>query len=111
GAGRATRRVADLSRSTRHRRHVEGRLSRAGREPSRGGARGGELVAERSMSTRLLVAPAVADALAERRPVVALETTVITHGLPEGQGVRTALDLESAVRERGAVAATVGVLG
>lgn len=68
-------------------------------------------MAERSMSTRLLIAPAVADALAERRPVVALETTVITHGLPEGQGVRTALDLESAVRERGGVAATVGVLG
>ena len=63
------------------------------------------------MTTRLLIAPAVADALAERRPVVALETTVITHGLPEGQGVRTALDLESAVRERGAMAATVGVLG
>jgi len=63
------------------------------------------------MSTRLVVAPAVADALAAQRPVVALETTVITHGLPEGQGVRTALDLESAVRERGAMAATVGVLG
>ena len=68
-------------------------------------------MAERSMTTRLMIAPAVADALAERRPVVALETTVITHGLPEGQGVRTALDLESAVRERGAMAATVGVLG
>jgi pseudouridine-5'-phosphate glycosidase len=63
------------------------------------------------MSARLAIAPHVADALAERRPVVALETTVITHGLPEGQGVRTALDLESAVRERGGVPATVGVLG
>jgi pseudouridylate synthase len=63
------------------------------------------------MTSRLLIAPAVADALAQKRPVVALETTVITHGLPEGQGVRTALDMESAVRERGAIPATIGVLG
>lgn len=63
------------------------------------------------MTTRLVIAPTVADALAQNRPVVALETTVITHGLPEGQGVRTALDMESAVRERGAVPATIGVLG
>ena len=63
------------------------------------------------MASRLVIAPAVADALAQKRPVVALETTVITHGLPEGQGVRTALDMESAVRERGALPATVGVLG
>jgi len=63
------------------------------------------------MASRLMIAPAVADALAQKRPVVALETTVITHGLPEGQGVRTALDMESAVRERGALPATVGVLG
>jgi pseudouridylate synthase len=62
------------------------------------------------MRSRLEIAPHVADALAEKRPVVALETTVITHGLPEGQGLRTALDLESAVRERGAIPATVGVL-
>ena len=63
------------------------------------------------MASRLVIAPAVADALAQKRPVVAFETTVITHGLPEGQGVRTALDMESAVRERGALPATVGVLG
>ena len=63
------------------------------------------------MTTRVVISPAVADALAQKRPVVALETTVITHGLPEGQGVRTALDMESAVRERGAVPATIGVLG
>ena len=63
------------------------------------------------MTPPLLIAPVVADALAQKKPVVALETTVITHGLPEGQGVRTALELESVVRERGAVPATVGVLG
>jgi pseudouridine-5'-phosphate glycosidase len=57
------------------------------------------------------VSAVVADALAQGRPVVALESTVITHGLPEGQGARTALELEAVVRERGAVPATVGVLG
>jgi pseudouridylate synthase len=69
------------------------------------------VVAGGAMTARVVVAPAVADALAQKRPVVALETTVITHGLPEGQGVRTALDMESAVRERGAVPATIGVMG
>jgi pseudouridine-5'-phosphate glycosidase len=59
----------------------------------------------------LVVSPVVRDALARKKPVVALETTVVTHGLPEGQGVRTALELESLVRERGAVPASVAVLG
>ena len=59
----------------------------------------------------MVVSSVVADALAQSKPVVALETTVITHGLPEGQNVRTALELESAVRDRGAVPATVAVLG
>ena len=63
------------------------------------------------MKPALVVAPVVAEALAQGKPVVALETTVITHGLPEGQNVRTALELEAAVRERGAVPATIGVLG
>jgi len=58
-----------------------------------------------------VVAPVVAEALAQGQPVVALETTVITHGLPEGQNLRTALELEAAVRDRGAVPATIGVLG
>jgi pseudouridine-5'-phosphate glycosidase len=42
--------------------------------------------------------------------VVALETTLVTHGLPRPVGVRLALDLEAAVRDRGAVPATIGVL-
>lgn len=62
------------------------------------------------MTSPLVVSPVVLDALAQKKPVVALETTVVTHGLPEGQGVRTALELESVVRERGAVPATVAVL-
>lgn len=53
----------------------------------------------------------VARALAARRPVVALETTVVTHGLPHPQGVQAALALESEVRAAGAVPATIGVMG
>lgn len=52
----------------------------------------------------------VAAALAEKRPVVALESTVITHGLPYPQNVETALNMERAVREAGAVPATIAVL-
>ncbi len=63
------------------------------------------------MRDLIAISPVVADALAQKKPVVALETTVATHGLPEGQGVRTALELETVVRERGAVPATIGVLG
>jgi pseudouridine-5'-phosphate glycosidase len=63
------------------------------------------------MKRTLVVSPVVAEAIEHKKPVVALETTVITHGLPEGQNVRTALELESVVRERGAVPATIGVLG
>ncbi len=63
------------------------------------------------MSTpRFLVSDTVARALAERRPVVALETTLVTHGLPQPDGVRVALELEAAILERGAVPATIGVV-
>jgi pseudouridine-5'-phosphate glycosidase len=58
----------------------------------------------------LRVADPVAAAIASRRPVVALETTLVTHGLPRPEGLRTALELEAAVRERGAVPATIGVV-
>lgn len=53
----------------------------------------------------------VADALSEGRAVVALESTVIAHGLPRPLNVETALRLEALVREGGAVPATVAVLG
>ncbi|HEY8563700.1 MAG TPA: pseudouridine-5'-phosphate glycosidase [Pyrinomonadaceae bacterium] len=51
----------------------------------------------------------VADALAEKRPVVALESTVIAHGLPYPQNVETARALEKQVRDGGAVPATIAV--
>ncbi|HZH34663.1 MAG TPA: pseudouridine-5'-phosphate glycosidase, partial [Pyrinomonadaceae bacterium] len=53
----------------------------------------------------------VRDALAENRPLVALESTVISHGLPYPQNLETALRLETIIRENGAVPATIAVLG
>ncbi|MBE2182166.1 MAG: pseudouridine-5'-phosphate glycosidase [Anaerolineae bacterium] len=50
-------------------------------------------------------------ALAENRPVVALESTLITHGLPYPDNVNTALAMEKAVREGGATPATIAVIG
>src|SRR5579859_8091965 len=49
-------------------------------------------------------------ALASGKPVVALESTVIAHGLPRPRNIETARAMEEAVRESGAVPATVGIL-
>lgn len=53
----------------------------------------------------------VADALNEGRPIVALESTVIAHGLPFPHNLETALACEAAVREKGAIPATIAVFG
>ncbi|MFQ3657606.1 MAG: pseudouridine-5'-phosphate glycosidase [Anaerolineae bacterium] len=58
----------------------------------------------------LTIHPDVAEALQQKRPVVALESTVITHGLPYPANVETALVMEQAVRDGGAVPATIAVL-
>ncbi len=59
----------------------------------------------------LLVASAeVADALARRQAVVALESTIITHGLPWPANLEIAREIETAVRDRGAVPATIAVM-
>ena len=55
------------------------------------------------------VRPEVAEALRERRPVVALESTLIAHGLPWPLNLETAREAEGAVRTGGAVPATIGV--
>ena len=55
--------------------------------------------------------PEVAAAVAENRPVVALESTIISHGMPYPQNVETALNVEKIVRENGAVPATIAILG
>lgn len=59
----------------------------------------------------LTYAPAVRVALDRDAPVVALESTVIAHGLPWPHNLELARDMERVVREGGAVAATIGVLG
>lgn len=57
------------------------------------------------------VAPEVKAALDEGRPVVALESTIISHGMPYPKNVETALLVEQAVRDCGAVPATIAVIG
>lgn len=58
----------------------------------------------------LHIRPEVAEALANHQPVVALESTVITHGLPYPQNVATAVGMETAVRLGGAIPATIAIL-
>ncbi|MDX2149618.1 MAG: pseudouridine-5'-phosphate glycosidase [Bryobacteraceae bacterium] len=58
----------------------------------------------------LKIAPEVRDALAARRPVVALETTIVTHGMPYPDNIRTALAVEAEIRTLNAVPATIAVL-
>ena len=58
----------------------------------------------------LLIAPEVADALAAGGPVVALESTLIAHGLPRPRNAEVARELEQTVRDRGAVPATIALL-
>ncbi|HUN10193.1 MAG TPA: pseudouridine-5'-phosphate glycosidase [Aggregatilineales bacterium] len=62
------------------------------------------------MHSHLTIRPDVAEALANGQPVVALESTLITHGLPYPDNVQTALSMEAAVRESGAIPATVALL-
>ena len=62
-----------------------------------------------TIGERLVVAPEVAEALHGGRPVVALESTLISHGLPYPQNLEVAAASEAAVREAGAVPATVAI--
>jgi pseudouridylate synthase len=57
------------------------------------------------------IQPEVSDALAAGRPVVALESTIITHGLPRPDNLRVAREIEEAVRSGGAVPATIAIVG
>lgn len=60
--------------------------------------------------TYLRISPEVEAALAENRPVVALESTIISHGMPYPQNVETALEVDRIIREKGVVPATIGVI-
>jgi pseudouridine-5'-phosphate glycosidase len=57
------------------------------------------------------LSPEVAEALGRGAPVVALESTIISHGMPYPRNVETALRVEAGVREAGAVPATIAILG
>ena len=63
-----------------------------------------------NLSKYLSVSHEVQQALAENRPVVALESTIISHGMPYPQNVETALSVEKIIRENGAVPATVAII-
>ncbi len=63
------------------------------------------------MNPYLDIAPEVKKALEEGRPVVALESTIISHGMPYPQNVETARNVEAVIRENGAVPATIAVIG
>ncbi len=63
------------------------------------------------MNKYLDIAPEVKKALDEGRPVVALESTIISHGMPYPQNVETALQVEKIIRECGATPATIAIIG
>ena len=63
------------------------------------------------MNPYLDILPEVAEALAAGKPVVALESTIISHGMPYPQNVETALNVERIIRKNGAVPATIAIIG
>ena len=63
------------------------------------------------MNKYLDISPEVAEALANGKPVVALESTIISHGMPYPRNVETALLVEKTIRENGAVPATIAIIG
>ena len=63
------------------------------------------------MNPYLDISPEVQQALAEGKPVVALESTIISHGMPYPKNVETALRVERTIRENGAVPATIAIIG
>ena len=65
----------------------------------------------RNMNKYLDCSPEVAAALNAGKPVVALESTIISHGMPYPQNVETALRVEQTIRENGATPATIAVIG
>lgn len=62
------------------------------------------------MNKYLVLSKEVETALAEGKPVVALESTIISHGMPYPKNVETALRVEEIIRENGAVPATIGII-
>lgn len=63
------------------------------------------------MNKHLELSPEVAQALSQGKPVVALESTIISHGMPYPQNVETALRVEETIRQNGATPATIAIIG
>ena len=63
------------------------------------------------MNNYLSLSPEVEQALKQGKPVVALESTIISHGMPYPQNVETALRVEQTIRDNGAVPATIAIIG
>lgn len=62
------------------------------------------------MNDFLVFSEEVAQAKAEKKPIVALESTIISHGMPYPENVQTAKDVERIIRDRGAVPATIAII-
>ena len=62
------------------------------------------------MNSFLEIHPDVAEALAASKPVVALESTIISHGMPFPQNINTAIEVEQIVKENGAIPATIAII-
>lgn len=58
----------------------------------------------------LIISPSVQAALNDKKPIVALESTIISHGMPYPQNVETALKVEAQVRDNGAIPATIAII-
>lgn len=68
-------------------------------------------MSELKISPELLqISPEVQDAL-KTKPVVALESTIISHGMPFPQNAQTAIEVEETIRKQGAVPATIAIIG
>ncbi|SQJ99496.1 indigoidine synthase A like protein [Escherichia coli] len=69
-------------------------------------------MSELKISPELLqISPEVQDALKNKKPVVALESTIISHGMPFPQNAQTAIEVEETIRKQGAVPATIAIIG
>ena len=58
----------------------------------------------------LKINPEVLKAISDNKPVVALESTIISHGMPYPKNVKTALEVEQTIRDHGAIPATIGII-
>lgn len=69
-------------------------------------------MSELTLSSELLqISPEVQEALNSKKPIVSLESTIISHGMPFPQNAQTAIEVEETIRKHGAVPATIAIIG